>query len=211
MYYIVTYALQGLEAGWRGVRHRHGDDPGACDRGHHGRCAEGEGRRRLGGQRLHQAVRRHPRRGRDRQRRRVPIHKPDTQASSPRCAARRPVGPGPQRCPGVGRRRSSRRSATQPGRTGTSGTRRRQRGGARIPAQLHRRVPGRRRGRRRGCPAGGDLPPCPAPRRACPRTASRRPPAAAGAHQRQMPPELRAGIPGAPAEDHEIFAERPSP
>ena len=36
-------------------------------------------------------------------------------------------------------------------------------------------------------------------------------PQPAGAHQRQTPAELRAGNPGAPAEDHETLAERPLP
>ena len=36
-------------------------------------------------------------------------------------------------------------------------------------------------------------------------------PQPAGAHQRQMPAELRAGNPGVPAEDHETLAERPLP
>src|SRR5215510_12242006 len=54
------------------ARRRDGAHPGPGHRGHHGRRAQAEGRNRLGGQRLHPVVRRHPRRGRDRQRRRPP-------------------------------------------------------------------------------------------------------------------------------------------
>ena len=56
----------------------------ARDRGDHGRRAEGQGRRRVGGQRRHAPAGRHPRRRRDRQRLRVAVRRSAHLARSPR-------------------------------------------------------------------------------------------------------------------------------
>jgi MFS family permease len=82
-----------------GLRARPGPDLGAGHRVHHGRRPAGQGRRRLGHQRLHQAHRRHPRRGRDRQRLRLGLRSP-----AHRRPARGPARPGRRRRPPVRRR-----------------------------------------------------------------------------------------------------------
>jgi EmrB/QacA subfamily drug resistance transporter len=123
----------------------------------------------LGGQRLDPAVRRHPRRGGDRQRRRVPVHQPAGRAAAPRpprsCRDRR------QR---VGRRRRHRRQPPRPRREARPRPRPRPGRRGRVPAQPHRRQPGRRRSCRCRGRAGGTLAPRPPPRRAGRSQASRR-------------------------------------
>ena len=66
--------------------HRHGADQRPRDRSDHGRRAEGQGRRRLGGQRRHPAARRHARRRRDRQRVRVAVRQPADRHAAERIA-----------------------------------------------------------------------------------------------------------------------------
>ena len=85
-------------------RDRHGPHQRARDRGDHGRRAEGEGRRRVGGQRRHTAARRHPRRRRDRQRLRLAVRQP-AHERAPRRACR-PPSAGPRTHPSVPRSQS---------------------------------------------------------------------------------------------------------
>ena len=78
------------------VRARHGPDLGARHRVDHGRHLAGQGRRRLGRERLHPADRRHARRGRDRQRLRIGVRitadrHPASQRARPGRSDRAPV------------------------------------------------------------------------------------------------------------------------
>ena len=73
----------------------------ARDRGDHGRRAEGEGGRRVGGQRRHAAARRHSRRRRDRQHLRLAVREPADERT-PRADAR-PASRAPRTHPSVPR------------------------------------------------------------------------------------------------------------
>ena len=122
-----------------------------------GAISPAQGRRRLGRERLHQAHRRHARRGRDRQRVRIglritPHRHPAGQRARPGRGDRTPV-----RRRGLRGRRQDRGPRPPGPRPGTAARLRQ-----RLPARPHRRLPHRRRRRRRRGPAGSPVPARPA-------------------------------------------------
>ena len=139
------------------VRARHGPDLGARHRVHHGRHLGGQGRRRLGRERLHPAHRRHARRGGDRQRVRIGLR-----VTADRHHAGQRARPGrgdraPVRRRGLRGRRQDR--GPRPSGPGTGAAARLRQ---RVPARPDRRLPRRRRRRRRGGPPGRPVPARPA-------------------------------------------------
>ncbi len=139
------------------LRARHGPDLGARHRVHHGRHLAGQGRRRLGRERLHQADRRHARRGRDRQRLRIGVR-----VTADRHHAGQRARPGrgdrtPVRRRGVRGRRQDRGPRPSGPRAGAAAHRRQ-----RIPARPDHQLPRRRRCCCSGCPPGCLVPARPA-------------------------------------------------
>ena len=139
------------------VRARHGPELGARHRVDHGRYFAGQGRRRLGRERLHPADRRHARRGRDRQCLRIGVWSTAdrhhaSQRARPDRSDRTPV-----RRRGVRGRRQDRGPWPSGPRAGAAAHRRQ-----RIPARPDHQLPRRRRCCCGGCPPGSPVPACPA-------------------------------------------------
>jgi len=125
----------------------------AAHRIHHGRHPAGQGRRRLSHQRLHQAHRRHPRRGRDRQRLRLGLRIPAHRHHAPGR-----TGPGRGDRTPVGRRRVCGRRHDRGPRPSGPGTGAASRLHQRLPARPHHRRRRRRQRRRFGRRAGRPVP-----------------------------------------------------